>query len=101
MAYPPRKIVFILASTDHGTLILNRFDYRMVDANSGLGVGYFLLENSSYEPQEGSIAMQLLTLRRQHFGNGVVAEAPASITLGVVAIGHSFPVRYHCRNHTK
>ncbi len=73
MAYPPRKIAFILASTDHGTLIVNRFDYRMVDATTGYGVGYFLLENSSYEAQEGSIAMRLLSLRRQHFGNGVVA----------------------------
>ena len=73
MAYPPRKIAFILASTDHGTLIVNRFDYRMVDATTGYGVGYFLLENSSYEAQEGSIAMRLLSLRRQHFGDGVVA----------------------------
>ncbi len=73
MAYPPRKIAFILASTDHGTLIVNRFDYRMVDATTGFGVGYSLLENSSFEAREGSIAMQLLTLRRQHFGDGVVA----------------------------
>ncbi len=73
MANPPRKIAFILASTDHGALILNRFDYRMVDANSGYGVGFFLLESSSYEAQEGSIAMQLLVLRRQHFGDGAVA----------------------------
>jgi len=73
MANPPRKIGFILASTDHGTLILNRFDYRMVDADTGYGVGYSLLERSSYDPQEGAIAMQLLTLRRQHFGDGVVA----------------------------
>jgi hypothetical protein len=47
MAYPPRKIAFILASTDHGTLIVNRFDYHMVNASRGFGVGYFLLENSS------------------------------------------------------
>ena len=73
MAYPPRKIGFILASTDHGTLIVNRFDYRMVSDTSGFGVGYSLLENSSYETQEGAIAMQLLTLRRQHFGDGVIA----------------------------
>jgi FkbM family methyltransferase len=73
MAYPPRKIAFVLASTDHGTLIVNRFDYRMVSEDSGYGVGFFLLENSSYEAREGSIAMQLLSLRRQHFGGGVVA----------------------------
>ena len=73
MAFPSRKIGFILASTDHGTLILNRFDYLMVDATRGFGVGFELLENSSYEAQVGSVAMQLLTLRRQHFGDGVIA----------------------------
>ena len=73
MAYPPRKIGFILASTDHGTLIVNRFDYRMVDAKGGFGVGYSLLEKSSYEVEEGSVVMQLLAVRRRHFGDGVVA----------------------------
>ncbi|MEJ0018857.1 MAG: FkbM family methyltransferase [Acetobacteraceae bacterium] len=72
MAHPRRKTAFILASTDHGTLIVNRFDYHMVDATTGYGVGHFLLENTNYEPQEGAVAMQLLTLRRQHFGDGVV-----------------------------
>jgi FkbM family methyltransferase len=73
MAQPPRKIAFVLASTDHGTLIVNRFDYRMVDANAGYGVGYSLLETSGYDAQEGAIVMQLLTLRRRHFGDGVMA----------------------------
>ena len=49
MAYPARKIAFVLASTDHGTLIINRFDQHMVSADSGYGVGFFLLEGSSYE----------------------------------------------------
>ena len=86
MAYPPRKIAFVLASTDHGTLIVNRFDYRMVNATAGFGVGYFLLENSSYEQQEGSVAMQLLALRRRHFGDGVVAvDCGANIGVHTVA----------------
>ncbi len=73
MSQPPRRIAFVLAGTDHGTLIVNRFDYRMVDATTGYGVGYTLLETSGYDAQEGSVAMQLLGLRRQHFGDGVVA----------------------------
>jgi FkbM family methyltransferase len=73
MAYPPRKIAFILASTDHGTLIVNRFDYHMLDATTGYGVGYVLLDKSAYEAQEGDTVMRLLMLRRQHFGDGVVA----------------------------
>jgi len=73
MANPPRKIAFVLASTDHGTMILNRFDYRMVNASSGYGVGYTLLNSSSFDAREGAVGMQLLTLRRQHFGDGVIA----------------------------
>jgi FkbM family methyltransferase len=73
MSQSPRRIAFVLAGTDHGTLIVNRFDYRMVDANTGYGVGYTLLETSGYDVHEGSVAMQLLGLRRQHFGDGVIA----------------------------
>jgi hypothetical protein len=85
MAYPPRKIAFILASTDHGTLIVNRFDYHVVNATSGFGVGYFLLENSSYEQRESSVAMQLLALRRQHFGGGVLA-VDCGANIGVLTV---------------
>lgn len=73
MANASRKIAFILACTDQGTLIVNRLDYCMVSATSGYGVGLSLLEGSSYEMQEGSIATQLLRYRRQYFGDGVVA----------------------------
>ncbi len=73
MARAPRKLAFVLASTDHGTLIVNRMDYHMVDANTGYGVGYMLLETGRYEPQEGSVALQLLGYRRRHFGDGVIA----------------------------
>jgi hypothetical protein len=31
---PRRKIAFVLAGSDHGTLIVNRFDYRMVDRSA-------------------------------------------------------------------
>lgn len=73
MAITPRKLAFVLASTDHGTLIVNRFDYKMVGPGQGIGVGYNLLERASYDADEGAVAMQLLGLRRQHFGDGVVA----------------------------
>jgi FkbM family methyltransferase len=86
MAQIPRKIAFILAATDHGTLIVNRMDYQMTDPNSGYGVGYSLLDTSSYEPHEGAVAMQLLALRRQYFGDGVVAvDCGANIGVHTVA----------------
>lgn len=40
---------FVLASTDHGTIIVNRFDYRTVE-NQTYGVGIQLLESSAFDP---------------------------------------------------
>jgi FkbM family methyltransferase len=68
-----RKLAFVLASSDHGTMILNRFDYRMVDAQRGYGVGYQILENACFDPSEVKLAVDLLALRRKHHGDGVVA----------------------------
>lgn len=80
MAYPPRKLAFILAPTDQGTLIVNRFDYRMISETSGFGVGHMLLEHASYDANEVATAIQLLNLRRQYFGDGVsVLDCGANI----------------------
>jgi FkbM family methyltransferase len=73
MRNPPRKIAFVLAASDHGTMILNRFDYRMFDEHHGFGVGLQILQGSAFEPQEVDMALLLLTLRRKYFGDGVVA----------------------------
>jgi len=70
---PKRKIAFVLAASDHGTMIVNRFDYRMVDERSGIGVGFQILEGASFDPQEVDTALLLLNLRRQYFGDGVIA----------------------------
>jgi FkbM family methyltransferase len=67
-----RKLAFVLASTDHGSLIVNRYDQHLVNENSGYGVGYFLLENACYEVAEGNVAMKTLELRREHIGHGVI-----------------------------
>jgi FkbM family methyltransferase len=68
-----RKLAFVLASSDHGTMIVNRFDYRMVDAQRGFGVGFQILERASFDPTEVRLVTDLLTLRRKHHGDGVVA----------------------------
>ncbi|SEC28943.1 methyltransferase, FkbM family [Rhizobiales bacterium GAS188] len=73
MRNPRRKIAFVLAASDHGTMIVDRFDYRMVDQHAGIGVGYQILEGASFDAQEVDMALSLLGLRRQYFGNGVVA----------------------------
>lgn len=68
-----RKLAFVLAPSDQGSLIVNRFDYRMVEPGRGIGVGFQLLEQGSYDAQEVATALGLLTLRRRYHGDGVVA----------------------------
>jgi len=70
---PRRKIAFVLASTDHGTMIVNRFDYKMESNDRGFGVGFKILNESSYEFSEISIGSFVLDSRRKYFGDGVVA----------------------------
>ncbi|MDL2284956.1 FkbM family methyltransferase [Oxalobacter sp. OttesenSCG-928-P03] len=67
-----RPVAFTLVSTDHGSMLVNRHDYRLV-GNGGYGVGFQLLNKSSFDPEEINLLLQLLELRRQHFGEGVVA----------------------------
>jgi FkbM family methyltransferase len=73
MRNPPRKIGFLVASTEHGALILNRFDYHMVNQVSGYGVGFEILETGAFQATEIDSVLALLDLRRKHLGDGVVA----------------------------
>jgi hypothetical protein len=68
-----RKLAFVLAASNHGTMIINRFDYRMTGPDSGVGVGYQLLEAGSSNPVDVELALQLLEARRRVHGDGVVA----------------------------
>lgn len=68
-----RKLAFVLASSNHGTMIVNRLDYRMVDEHRGYGVGFQILESAHFDPAEVKLAVELLALRRKSFGDGVVA----------------------------
>src|SRR6478752_4285176 len=68
-----RKLAFVLASTNQGAMIVNRFDYRMAGPDSGYGVGFQLLEQGAFDPVEVELAVQLLEQRRRYHGDGVVA----------------------------
>jgi FkbM family methyltransferase len=68
-----RKLAFVLAATNHGSMIVNRFDYHMVDPERGYGVGFQLLETAAFDPLEVELATQLLESRRRYHGDGVVA----------------------------
>ncbi len=69
----PKKTAFVLTSTDHGTMIVNRFDYNFT-ANGGFyGVGAQLLETSSFDAAEVEHLVGLLRRRHEVYGPGVVA----------------------------
>jgi FkbM family methyltransferase len=69
---PERPLAFILASTDHGTMILNRFD-QYNGPGGFFGAGYQLLGRASYEPKEVALLLTLLELRRKYHGDGILA----------------------------
>ena len=51
MANPPSRLGLVRAATEHGTMILNRFDYRDTGQRS-LGVGSELLDHAAYDALE-------------------------------------------------
>lgn len=67
-----RPSAFVLSSTDHGSMLVNRYDYRLV-GEGGYGVGYQLLEKSAFDADEVDFVLQLLERRRSYFGDGLVA----------------------------
>jgi FkbM family methyltransferase len=80
MSLPRRPVAYVLAATNHGTMIVNRHDQADVDADHAFGVGFQLLSRSSYDPSEVGFALALLELRKTHFGPGVFAlDAGANI----------------------
>jgi FkbM family methyltransferase len=68
-----RPIAFVIASTNHGSMLVNRYDYCLIENGGGYGVGYQLLNTSAFDPYEINFAVQLLISREKHFGKGVVA----------------------------
>ncbi len=68
-----RKLAFVLASSDHGTMIVNRLDYWAYDSGEGYGVGFQILDTASFDPMEVRMAVEVLALRRRHYGDGAVA----------------------------
>ncbi|MES2686799.1 MAG: FkbM family methyltransferase [Pseudomonadota bacterium] len=68
-----RPLPFVLVSSDHGTMIVNRNDYRMINETQGYGVGHQIFQTSSFDFQEVMMALDFLGARREFFGDGVVA----------------------------
>jgi FkbM family methyltransferase len=71
-----RPVAFVIANTNHGTMLVNRHDYTHVQNNEdllGYGVGFQLLNTSAFDPEEVNMVVQLLQTRKADFGDGVVA----------------------------
>jgi len=68
-----RKLAFVLAASDHGSMIVSRLDYCMTSPTSGFGVGHQVLECGAFDPSEVSMVVSVLNLRRQYFKDGVFA----------------------------
>lgn len=66
-------IAFCLVSSDHGPMIVNRFDYNHTFTGDFYGVGAQIMENGCYDPRDVQALKDLLLCRRNHFGDGVVA----------------------------
>lgn len=80
-----KKLAFVLGSTDHGSMIINRFDYHQVNENQSYGVGYQLLNASQFDQKEIGVILNLLKNRKESHGSGLVALDCGS-NIGVYAI---------------
>lgn len=79
MPAAPRPVAYVLAATSHGSMIVNRNDHAM-GKTTEFGVGHQLLTRGAFDPDEVGLARDLLSLRRKHFGHGVMAvDAGANI----------------------
>ena len=54
-------------------MLVNRYDYRLLENGGGYGVGFQLLNTSSFDQDEVDIVLQLLESRKKNFGDGVFA----------------------------
>jgi FkbM family methyltransferase len=81
------RLPFVLAASEHGTLIVNRYDYHVNPAVNGtFGVGLEILDTADYEAVERDAIAQLLGLRHRIFGDGaVVLDVGANIGAHTVA----------------
>lgn len=63
---------FIISASDHGTMIVNRNDYREQE-DGVIGVGAQILETQSFDKREVELVLRILRRRRDIYGSGVVA----------------------------
>lgn len=72
MNLPLRPLAYVLATTNHGSMIVNRNDHASAGPGLAYGVGLQLLERGAFDPEEVGLALHLIDLRHRHFGPGVM-----------------------------
>lgn len=75
------KIAFVLASTDHGPMIVNRVDFQVPEGGGYIGVGTSLLGTGRYiTDDELDLQMKMFALLRKYRGPGLnVIDGGANI----------------------
>lgn len=68
-----RPIANVLVSSNHGTMIVNRFDYNHREDIGWYGVGHKIFTESEFEQEETDLIKHVLNTRRDQFGDNVVA----------------------------
>jgi FkbM family methyltransferase len=69
--WPNRPLAFVLVSSNHGTMIINRNDYCVTDEGC-FGVGFDIFNKSAFDSLEVQYLQVLLSNRRMSYGDGVV-----------------------------
>jgi FkbM family methyltransferase len=86
--WPNRPAAFVLVSSNHGTMIINRNDYCLSEQNEAFGIGYAILNTSSANALEVRYLLSLLSNRRRFYGEGVVA-VDCGANVGIHTIEYS------------
>ena len=68
----PFPLAFVVAPTDQGTFIVNRFDRRDLPGTISIGVGHQLLSSGSYDQSMVTLINFLLDRRLRYQGDGMV-----------------------------
>lgn len=85
MRNPKRRLAFVLAASEQGSLIVNRLNFNLDEQNAPYGVGWQLLETAAHDTEEVDLVLSLLELRRRYHGDGVVA-VDCDANIGIHAI---------------
>jgi FkbM family methyltransferase len=69
-----RPAPFVLLASDHGSLIVNKNDFYVnLENGSHFGIGFELFNLSCFEHFNVTVLLEILKMRRRHFGDGVFA----------------------------